>query len=189
MGTGSHDGTAKRRKLQLYRTVKRKYKVEEVMQPGWVQTEPASPAYYEMELNDNYSMMQYAFGNKQQVSFDETAWAANGEAGDTRFLPAPGNWATYAQYTLGSGTADTPAVFTLFAGQTHYVGQIEVYNDDSKLYVKYVIDADAAYKDGYYGEWSLALAHLAVADTPDGIPRTFNKKTGLGSHHPDNFPI
>lgn len=48
------------------------YRVEEVMQNGWVQTEPFDPSYYMVNLT-GADVSDIAFGNKQVHTSDETA--------------------------------------------------------------------------------------------------------------------
>lgn len=160
------------------------YRVEEVMQNGWVQTEPCEPSHYTVFLKEA-DVSNIAFGNKQEYTYDETAWAATA-SGETRFLSS-GNWATYVTYELGSGNAASPRIYNLYAGQTYLVGSITVYNDETNLYINYSIDPTASYQSGYYGIWSLTCAHLAVANNPAEIPRTQNKNGTLGSPIPGKF--
>lgn len=158
------------------------YRVEEVMQNGWVQTEPFDPSYYMVNLT-GADVSDIAFGNKQVHTSDETAWAATA-LGKTRFLSS-GNWATYVTYDLSSG----PQIYPLYAGQTYPVGSItvDVDGDGTYLDVSYSIGQNASYLSGYYGTWSLVCAHLAIANDPAGIPRTQNKAGVLGSPIPGKF--
>ncbi|MHB0935938.1 MAG: DUF7507 domain-containing protein [Armatimonadota bacterium] len=114
--------------------------------------------------------------------FSETAWAAQSQPGQTRFVPAPGDWATYVHYEVGQGTVEDPAVFPLYAGQTHLSGYLYVYDEGNSLYVRYVTldgDSNPPYKPGYCGSWSgLTEYHLEVVGTVSGFNpvRTYNKK-------------
>lgn len=58
--------------------------------------------------------------------------------------------------------AGAPAEYVLYAGQNIVVGQVEVWNDETNLYVKFVIDPD----------WCLEETHVAVAASLEGIPQT-----------------
>jgi hypothetical protein len=62
----------------------------------------------------------------------------------------------------------------LIAGQNIEVGYIDVWNDETNLYVKYVIDEPG---------WCLEETHVAVAYSPEEIPQT--KK---GNPIPGQFP-
>jgi len=63
---------------------------------------------------------------------------------------------------LTKHTADDPQVIDLLAGQTEKVGEVEVWNDEFNLYVKYIItDLD----------WCLTETHLHVATSLGDIPQ------------------
>lgn len=67
------------------------------------------------------------------------------------------------QLSTANGENSEPTIVDLFAGQDILVGYIEVSNDETNLYVNFVITAD---------DWCLEETHLAVATTVDGIPQT-----------------
>jgi hypothetical protein len=69
--------------------------------------------------------------------------------------------------------AGNPDVYQLYAGQDIDVGEIQVWNDDQNLYVKYVVDAT---------DWCLTETHLAVAYSLDDIPQK------NGNPIPGQFP-
>lgn len=126
----------------------------------------------------------YNFVNTPHLyCFDETAWAAAGGPAATRFVPAPGDWATYIDYTVGAGNETNPVVFPLYAGQTYYAGDLLVWNVGNTLYVKYVASGEAGdyAPDGYCGGTWTALTeyHLQVVDEFDGFQayRVYNRKT------------
>ena len=131
------------------------------------------------EVTDDGSTVNYL---ATPECFSETAWAAEDQPGQTRFVPAPGDWATYIVYERGTGTAEEPKSFPLYAGQTHLSGWLYVYDVDNTLYVRYVTlddDSDPPYKPGYCGSWSgLTEYHLEVVGTFAGFNpvRTYNKK-------------
>lgn len=113
----------------------------------------------------------------------ESAWAAEANPGETRFVPAPGDWATYVKYTIGAGTVDAPKAYPLFAGQTNLAGSLLVYDDGAgTAYVKYAasgLDSDPPFVEGYTGAWSgLTEYHLQAAGVFDqfNTVRTYNKK-------------
>lgn len=62
-----------------------------------------------------------------------------------------------------AATEDSPFIRTLIAGQTIPVGEVRVWNDDTNIYVKYVITDDA---------WCLTATHLAVEQSLADIPKT-----------------
>ena len=59
-------------------------------------------------------------------------------------------------------TEEIPFSTVLYAGKTIKVGNVEVWNDDSNLYVKYDLD----------DQWCLTEYHLDVATSPGDIPQT-----------------
>jgi hypothetical protein len=124
--------------------------------------------------------------------FDETVWAAQTAPGETRFIPNPGNWATYITYNIGDGSEESPAEYPLYAGQYHLAGTLLVYDDNGKLYAKYVTSGeDGDYMDGYTGNWSgLSEYHLHVVDELDHFNdvRTYNRNMGTyGAPIPGQF--
>lgn len=139
-------------------------------------------------------IISYNFENEPELEcYDETAWAAQANPGENRFIPAPGNWATYIEVSkeaLAQGTLEFP----LYAGQTHYAGTLQVINDGGILKVNYVAsEQDDGYMDDYLGVWSgLSEIHLQVEDELDGFNavRTYNKKSEqYGSPIPGKFEI
>jgi len=62
---------------------------------------------------------------------------------------------------LTKHTADAPQVIDLLAGQTEKVGEVEVWNDEDFLYVKYIITVP---------DWCLTETHLAVVTDVDDFP-------------------
>lgn len=126
--------------------------------------------------------------------FDETAWAAQGDYRDTRFVPARGAWATYIDYKVGDGTETDPAVFKLYAGQTYYAGDLLVCDNSTTLFVKYVASGEAGgyAPEGYCGgTWAgLTEYHLQVVDSLEDFNeyRVYNKNTGeYGAPIPGSF--
>lgn len=88
------------------------------------------------------------------------------------FLASPLMAYTEEESVSWSGSVD------LIAGQSTDVGEVEVWNEDGTLYVKYIIE------DG----WCMTESHLQVADSKEDIPqtRTGNPKPGqfeLKSEH------
>ncbi|MDD2216003.1 MAG: fibro-slime domain-containing protein [Eubacteriales bacterium] len=139
-------------------------------------------------------IVSYNFENEPALEcYDETAWAAQDNPGENRFIPAPGNWATYIEVSreaLSQGILEFP----LYAGQTHHTGTLLVKNDGGVLKVNYVAsEQDDGYLEGYRGVWTgLTEIHLQVEDEFDGFNavRTYNKKTGIyGSPIPGQFEI
>jgi hypothetical protein len=112
-----------------------------------------------------------------------TVWAADGAPGITRFVPAPGDWATYIVYNKeGAATSEATAIgYPLYAGQTNLAGTLFVYDDGTKLYVNYVADSG----------WQLNTYHLQVVDELIGFNtyRTYNRRTGFGNIIPGQFTI
>lgn len=124
--------------------------------------------------------------------FDETAWAAQNEPGITRFIPAPGNWATYVQVSKAGLLRGEVYEFPLYAGQTHYVGDLVVQAADDHLWIKYAIDAEEyGFKEGYCGDWTgLTEFHLQVEDEFVGfnaVRTTVGKAKLPGSAIPGAF--
>lgn len=101
-------------------------------------------------------------GTQEEECFNETVWAATAP-GVGRFVDQ-GNWATFVTYTLGSGSADAPRTYTLYAGQDIPAGTLEVYDDGSMLFVNYV--EGSSYMD-CIGGWTLTESHLQIAE--DGV--------------------
>jgi len=64
---------------------------------------------------------------------------------------------------LTKHTADAPQVIDLLAGQTEKVGEVEVWNDEGFLYVKYIITVP---------DWCLTETHIHVASELNLIPHT-----------------
>ena len=105
------------------------------------------------------------------VRYDTTAWAAQEDPGQTRFVDR-GDWATYVTYDIGSATDVASAIeYPLFAGQTYRSGTLFVYDDAGILYVKYSTEGqDPAYKGYTGGEWKYITAyHLQVVDEQVGF--------------------
>jgi len=67
-----------------------------------------------------------------------------------------------APLTVLAHTASDPFVADLLAGQHMDVGEVQVWNDGTDLYVRYLVDDP---------EWCLTETHLQVADSLDGIPQ------------------
>jgi len=107
--------------------------------------------------------------------------------GETRFIPHPGNWATWITYDQGDGSATAPAAYPLYAGQYYLSGWLRVYNEGDTLYVKYEALGDGAPGDNVYeidgycdGLWTgIYEFHLQVEDALAGYNavRTYNKRT------------
>ncbi len=161
------------------------YIVKEVLKSGWKQIEPSDPGYHKITLpvqnGEDGNAVGINFINKkiidELVCFDETIWAAEyGIPGAERFVNR-GNWATYIEYDLGAGTKLNPVVYTLYAGQDHEAGSLEVYDDGYDIFIKYLIDAeDNNYKDGYCGSWSyLTEYHLHVVNEFDEFSSVRNR--------------
>ena len=62
----------------------------------------------------------------------------------------------------------------LIAGQHIDVGDVNVWNDDTNLYVQYVLD----------DPWVMTESHLHVATSMESIPQTQPNKKGLGGGNP-----
>ncbi len=146
------------------------------------------------DLASGTQPMYYNFVNTPKLCcFDETAWAAQDKPTTTRFVTDKGNWATYVKYTVGNSTESDPAKFPLYAGQTHYAGDLLLWNDGNTLYAKYVASGEAgdyAPKGYCGGTWTgLTEYHLQVVDEFDGFNayRTYNKNKGYGSPIPGQF--
>jgi len=173
------------------------YLVEEVLKDGWIQLSPGNNEHLvtlpggETDLTDDPVLYYNFLNDTQRECFDETAWAADGAPGITRFVPTKGNWATYVKYNVADGNEAQPVTYELYAGQTHLAGYLYVYDFEGTLYVKYATGAvDNEYKDGYCGDWTgISEYHLAVVDEFAGFNpfRTYNKKTGYGSPIPGSF--
>jgi len=150
------------------------YRVEEEDRVGWEAVGLTSyditlPAEGDASEPGNYG--DFNFENKfieeeELECFDDTIWAADGEPGATRFVNR-GNWGTYVEYEIGAGAVGDPVEYTLYAGQYHEAGTLEVYDDNGNIFVRYLIgsDEDDSYKDGYCGSWSyLTEYHLQVVN-------------------------
>lgn len=102
---------------------------------------------------------------------DETAWAAQEDPGETRFV-SQGNWGTYVTYDVDGG----PQEYPLYAGQNHLAGFLNVYDDNDKLYVTYQAlgtNEDPDTIGDYTVKWTgLKECHLHVANSAEEIPRT-----------------
>jgi len=131
-------------------------------------------------------VLTYNFENEPaRECFDETAWAAQLNPGETRFVPAPGNWATYIVISTTDAALATefdPLEFPLYAGQDHRSGDLLVYADDiGNLFVKYIASqSDNDYKEGYCGDWTgISEFHLQVEDEFIGFEavRVLNNKS------------
>jgi hypothetical protein len=127
----------------------------------------------------------YAYGQfiiqPELECFDETVWAAQANPGETRFVDQ-GDWGTYFTYPKDSGNATDPAMYPLFAGQTHLAGWLHVYNDGNTLWVKYVASEEDGFMEGYTGDWSgLSEYHLHVGDDLGDFDevRTWDNKAGM----------
>ncbi len=114
------------------------------------------------------------------ICLDTTAWAAQGNPGQTRFIPDQGDWATWITYNVEDGSDVEPWEYPLFTGQTHRSGTLYVYDEGGMLYVKYSIDGqDPEYIEGYDGEWiGLSKYHLQVVDEFAGFSPYLTKKGG-----------
>jgi len=73
-----------------------------------------------------------------------------------------------ALFSIGDVTT-----ITLYAGQNIDVGEVQVWNDEQNLYVKYIVDAP---------DWCLEETHVALAYTLEGIPQK------NGNPIPGQFP-
>jgi fibro-slime domain-containing protein len=126
--------------------------------------------------------------------FDETAWAAEVNPGDNRFVDPPGNWATWIDYDVGEGTETDPVVFKLYAGQTYYAGDLLVWDNSTTLFAKYIASGEAGdYAPVGYcgGTWTgLTEYHLQVVDDYADFEayRVYNKKKAeYGAPIPGSF--
>ena len=68
--------------------------------------------------------------------------------------------------TRGFGEG-SPNTFPLYAGQTIPVGEVQVWNDDENVCVKYQLGDDAIAEG-----WLIYETHLAVGATLGDIPQT-----------------
>jgi len=59
--------------------------------------------------------------------------------------------------------ADHKAVYPLYAGKTNQVGNVEVWNDQTNLYVEYKLNVAG---------WEMTETHLSITETSVGIPKT-----------------
>lgn len=176
------------------------YRVTETLKDGWDRVSP----YDEAQTGNEYAYLVtlpdgsgdgYDFVNTPHMEcFSETAWAAQENPGDNRFVPAPGNWATYITYTPTETPA--PKEFPLFAGQYYPAGFLYVYNDGDTLYVEYKAsgeDSDPPYTpEGYCeGTWTgLTEYHFQIEDTLAGFNdyQSYNKKfDAYGAPIPGQF--
>ena len=66
-----------------------------------------------------------------------TAVAANGTAGQALFGGKQDNWFTYITYNKGEGTAGSPKQYPIFASQNISVGTLYVYNNSTRVFVRY----------------------------------------------------
>jgi hypothetical protein len=127
----------------------------------------------------------YDFRNVPNMEcWDETAMAAQENPGEFRFVDS--NWFTYIKYNMDDEYSEAePSVYPIYAGQTYYVGDLLVYDEGGKVFVKYLItETEAPFKDGYCGGWTgIGEYHLQVVDEFEGFNpyRTYNKRTGYGS--------
>jgi hypothetical protein len=162
------------------------YYLYEEQREGWEQIVDLSeglPEFYEIELTiEDPDSSDNIFRNTPELTcFDETAWAAQENPGETRFVDQ-GNWGTYIVYTAGNGTDTDPEIYPLFAGQTHLAGWLHVYDEAGLLYVKYIASGDDDdYMEGYSGNWTrISEYHLHVVDEVVDFNevRTYNKRTG-----------
>lgn len=170
------------------------YKVSETLKDGWKQVSPEA-GYHEVTLpNGDSQDASYDFVNTPELyCFDETAWAAQEEPGQFRFV-AKGNWATFIEYTVDNATAEDPAVFPLYAGQYNLAGELHVYvgsaDNVTTLYVKYVAaEQDDEYQEGLCGGWGLLEYHLHVAADIDGFKdvRTSDRHGNAANPMPGQF--
>lgn len=135
--------------------------------------------------------LSYNFENEPNMEcFDETAWAAQNEPATTRFIPAPGNWATYVEVSKTGllGLQGDAYEFPLYAGQTHYVGNLEVKAEKEHLWIRYIIGSDGeGFKEGYCGDWTgLTEFHLQVEDEFVGFNAV---RTTVGKYKLPGSPI
>lgn len=107
------------------------YRVSETLKGGWDLVSPSGNQYLLTLPDDASDCVEgpfYNFHNTPHLyCFDETAWASEGfllGVAQHRFVPAPGNWFTYVDYITGSTVGD-PEVYPLYAGQTHYAGDLQ----------------------------------------------------------------
>ena len=111
-------------------------------------------------------------GDDEQLTVGEsnTAWARMVNDPDNftfPFNPDPddetqvggGNWATYIKFTVGGDQS----VFPLFAGQTIFVGWLNVSRDDDELVIEYDLNEN----------YVLSITHVHVGiEFPDDFPTT-----------------
>jgi len=86
--------------------------------------------------------------------------------------------------TKGGPTESEAESFPLYAGQDWEVGEVLVWNDDTQVCVKYVLDP-AVFADG----WGLTETHLAIVTDPADVPQTKPKKgEDYGNPKVGHFP-
>ena len=100
-----------------------------------------------------------------------TACAANGTAGQVLFGGAQNNWFTYITYNKGEGNATSPKQYPIFAGQTQRVGTLYVYNNSTRLFVRYCADPGLGV--------GITSYHLEVVDEFSGFNGIRTKSHGV----------
>jgi hypothetical protein len=128
---------------------------------NWTQTF----TYWAADLCGNNASANVTYTWKEPVCCVscQTACAADGAAGNHTFDRAS-SWFTYIVYNKRPGTNTTPVTYPIFAGQTHLVGTLSVYNNATTLFVNY---STAGAEPGCLGYFS--GYHLQAADTYNGL--------------------
>jgi hypothetical protein len=99
-----------------------------------------------------------------------TAVAANGTARQVLFGGKQDNWFTYITYNKGEGNVTSPKEYPIFASQNISVGTLYVYNNSTRVFVRYCADVDPGVDITSY--------HLEVVDEFDGFNRIRTKWRG-----------
>jgi hypothetical protein len=102
-----------------------------------------------------------------------TAVAAQGPEESGQFQFEGSNWFTYINYGIGDGSDTVPVEYPIFTGQTFRIGTLEVYDDGTHVFVRYLA-GDAP--DGC--DWvGFSSIHIEVVDeaTPTYFPDILNK--------------
>ena len=104
-----------------------------------------------------------------------TAVAAQGpvDPGQYLFGGAQNNWFTYVVYnkTAGHNSPATAQQYPIFTGQTHRVGTLYVYNNSTRLFVQYCVDAGLGV--------GITSYHLEVVDEFNGFNRIRTRNHGV----------
>jgi len=138
--------------------------VEETVVPdGYVGADPQT-----VTIDDT---LELTFINTPRELSCDTVCAAQTAPGEYLFSAKQANWFTWIHYDKGSGTESDPYEYPIYTGQTTLCGTLYVYDDDTHIFVNYVLtDTDTCTLAG------MSEYHLQVDKSFNDLKKAIVKK-------------